>query len=140
MFQAPAHHTLNIGDRTVHGGKVFTVEDEERALELLTQPGLTVIEATPVEIVLDLANSAQDPQTLAEGLVHLESVGQRGSELLAALSAAAHEGLSRTALDSLAREQGIEEPERLPNKAAVIAALNPPEADTGEGQHPEKEG
>lgn len=104
MFQAPAHHTLNIGDRTVHGGEVFTVEDEERALELLTQPGLTVVEVP------------------------------------AALAAAAHEGLSRTALDSLAREHGIEEPERLPNKAAVIAALNPPEADTGEGQHPEKEG
>lgn len=43
--------------------------------------------------------------------------------------------LSRAELDARAAQAGIPDPENLPNKAAVIAALTPePEAASGEGR------
>lgn len=128
MFQAPAHHTLNVDGDVIHGGQTFDVEDEERALELLTQPGLSVIEVEP--------GTAENPLIVA--MSGLNETAKRGNEAMAALvtacASASLDNLSRSELDDLARERGIEEPERLPNKAAVIAALNQPEASTGEGQ------
>lgn len=111
-FQAPPHHTFNVDGEIYHGGETFAVEDEERALELLTQPWLPVVEANPVTVALAALGTAAEEAMLDK--------------------------LSRSELDDLARERGID-PERLPNKAAVIAALNEPEASGGEGQPTETE-
>lgn len=49
IYRAPAHHVLELRDLnlTVKGGKLFDVEDEERCLELLTDPAMNVEEAPP---------------------------------------------------------------------------------------------
>lgn len=44
VFDAASHHKLIEGGETIHGGQEFTVDDD-RALELLTQPGLSIKEA-----------------------------------------------------------------------------------------------
>lgn len=99
-FNAPAHHTLVEDDEEVAGGETFKVTDE-RALELLTQPGIDVSEVGASKRTRDEWNK-------------------------------------------LAREAGVEDPEKLPNIPAVEAAIeeakeNQPGAESGDGQTTEQE-
>jgi len=45
IFDAPGKNVLKLDGQSIHGGESFDVADPERAIELLTQPGLTVREA-----------------------------------------------------------------------------------------------
>lgn len=86
-FNAPAHHTLLVGDRVIAGGTTVALPDDQ-ADELLTAP---YVDMTEVE----------------------ENLG----------------ALDRGALDEFAGQAGVEDPAALPNKNAVIAAINEPQAE-----------
>jgi hypothetical protein len=92
-FDQPSSHVLIENGERIHGGGEFFATDE-RALELLTDPHVRIVEA---------------------------------------VKTAKLERLGRSKLDALARERGVAEPETLPNKAAVIAAISEPGASPGGG-------
>lgn len=47
VFDAPEGHLLIVDGEEFVAGKPFDIEDEERALELLTDPNISVREARP---------------------------------------------------------------------------------------------
>ncbi|MGH3029275.1 MAG: Rho termination factor N-terminal domain-containing protein [Gaiellaceae bacterium] len=98
-FNAPAHHTLEVDDRVIHGGATVELSDEI-AEEMLTNPYTACSEVDPVEFA-----------------------AEREADL---------SKRTRTELEDLAEQAGVENPSGLPNKPAVIAAIEEAEADLGD--------
>lgn len=94
LYDAPRHHTLlpeGRGGPVVYGGETFDISDPERALELLTDPNINV-----VEVATDITK------------------------------------LSRTELDEMATQAGID-PSRHRTKQDLIDALTEPEPEAEGG-------
>lgn len=104
----------------IHGGQTFKV-DEDRAAELLANRGL------PVSVVDE---PDLHPEALPEPALPAPSPPGDTDEL---------HRLKRPALNDLARQAGVENPEGLPNKNAVIAALADAQADPAQGDTNDEE-
>lgn len=69
FFNAPAHHRLELPDfdEPINGGETFTLDDE-RGLEVATDPHLNVIEASGPDSLDDLTRAELDELAALNGL------------------------------------------------------------------------
>lgn len=120
-YDAPSHYTLREDGKEIAGGSEFEVSDE-RALELLTDPNLNVSEVDNVD------QGAETPSAEETDAQATDATVTSGSPRVG--------WITRAKLNKRAADAGVENPELLPNRAAVEAAIaeaTQPEAEDGEG-------
>lgn len=86
IFHADPQHVLVEGDQRISGGDEFTVSDD-RALELLTDPALTVLEAPDADLFA-LTREQLNERAAASGIADPETYRNKG-ELIEAIDALA---------------------------------------------------
>lgn len=115
LFHADSQHVLVEGDQRISGGDEFTVSDD-RALELLTDPALTVLEAPDADL-FQLTRPQLDEHARAAGIADPEKYRNKG-ELI-------------EAIDQQAAQAGNEQIE------VADPGIHPQPEATGDGPNPE---
>lgn len=115
IFHADPQHILVEDDQRISGGDEFTVTDD-RALELLTDPSLTILEA-PDDDLYQLKREQLDDRARALGIADPETYRNKG-ELI-------------EAIDALATKAGNESVD------VTDPGIHPQPEATGDGPNPE---
>lgn len=115
IYHADPQHVLVEGDQRISGGDEFTVSDD-RALELLTDPSLTILEAPDADL-FQLTRPQLDEHARVAGIADPEKYRNKG-ELI-------------EAIDALAQTSGNESVD------VTDPGIHPQPEATGDGPNPE---